>query len=156
MISQDIFTIAMLKESLECAFANTSVFIILNMFMWIACYTDMLELKIYNKFNILMLVVRLMLFPIFPITMNMVLGGIFVFLVFLISAMITFDSIGGDIKFGGNVGLWIGFIPSILLILITMISNLIFRAVTKNRKTIPLAPFFYFSYLMLFCLLSYL
>lgn len=156
MISQDILTIAALKESLEIAFNHMGVFMILNIFMWIACYTDMLELKIYNKFNIIMLAVRFMLFPIFPITMNMILGGVFVFLVFLISAMMTFDSIGGDIKFGGNVGLWIGFTPSILLILITMVSNLIFRAVTRNRKTLPLAPFFYFSYLMLFCLLYYI
>lgn len=156
MISQDIFTIEMLKQSLEFAFSNNYVFIALNIFMWFACYTDMLEFKIYDKFNIIMFIFRLMIFPIFPITMNIILGGVLVFLVFLISAMITYDSIGGDIKFGGNVGLWLGFTPSILFVLIAMVSNLVFRLFVGTKKTLPLAPFFYFSYMMLFALLSYL
>lgn len=147
------------NESLSNNFSQLWIVIVLNIFFIVATYTDIKYMKIYDKFNIAMLLSRVVVIFINGIILHnglyikdWIMGGAVIFLTFLLLAMYSGDRIAGDIKFGGNIGLWIGFYPSILLVAITMVSNLIFRLITLNKKKIPLAPFFYFSYI---CLLVY-
>lgn len=162
-------------------FSNWPEIILLNIFFIIATYTDCKSYKIYDKFNLLMLVTRIIyfiiLFIFFPeqisiyYILSCIFGAIIMALAFLIPAMITMDSIGGDIKFAFNIGLWAGIIPALFLTLIASITNVIYRVVFvsddkkdfylknimnkiyipfKASSKLPLAPFFYFGYIMLF------
>lgn len=151
--------------------------IMLNIFMLIASYTDLKDMKIYDKFNLFMLGTRIGTFISMAINnkitfgefMGYVGGAVLMFLLFLIPAMITLDSIGGDIKFAFNVGLWIGVHGALLVGLIGSVTNFLFRIffvgkkdkepyfkVFMNvpitfmaKKILPLAPFFYLGYLIL-------
>lgn len=156
---------------------NIILILLLNAFMIFATYTDIKSMKIYNKFNIVMLVTRIIsfivLFSMNQITLleigMFVLGAIIMFLAFLIPAMITLDSIGGDIKFAFNVGLWVGTHGGLLIAVIASITNFLFRiffvgkdqkdpymkiflnvpVFFKAKKVVPLGPFFYLGYLIL-------
>jgi len=161
-------------------FLNSPEIILLNIFFIIASYTDCKSYKIYDKFNLVMFSTRILyfiiLFVFFPgqISITYILscigGAIIMFLSFLIPAMITGDSIGGDIKFAANIGLWAGATPALLLTLIASITNFIYRiAFVKDDKKeiyvqnvlgkayipfkaaprLPLAPFFYLGYICL-------
>lgn len=127
---------------------NVPLFIILNIFFIIAVITDIKFMKIYDKFNIVMLVVRIITFFIFGFSFSYVVGGILMFVSLLIGAMITNAKIGGDIKFSGNLGLFVGFIPSVLIMFTAILINFIYRKITKNTKAIALAPFLYVGFLI--------
>lgn len=127
---------------------NIYLFIILNIFFIIATYTDIKYMKIYDKFNLVMLITRVITFFIWGFSFQYLLGGLLIFIVFLAGAIATKAKIGGDIKFGGNIGLWIGFMPSVFVMLLTIIVNLIYRKITKNVKPIALAPFLYVSFII--------
>ena len=155
--------------------------IILNIFLIIATYTDCKSMKIYNKFNLTMLIVRAIWLVILGIffknlfswsyVLDCIFGGAVLCLAFWIPAAIAGDSIGGDIKFAFNLGLWCGSIPALFLALIGALLNLIFRIIfgDKEKKEfhmqklgkygylpfkatgrVPLAPFFYAGYIVLF------
>jgi len=107
-------------------------------------------MKIYDKFNAVMLTTRLLSFFIIGgFKFDYLFGGIILFAVFLLGAVMTGDNIAGDIKFAGNIGLWCGLIPSVIIIFFTLLLNLIFRFVFKLKKKIPLAPYFYAGYIIL-------
>ena len=72
----------------------------------------------------------------------------------LLGALLTNARIGGDIKFSGNIGLWLGFMPSILVLVFSLIINLIFRKITKNVNAIALAPFLYIGFIIT-CVIAY-
>jgi len=141
--------ISSFHESLINSFSNIYLVILLNLFFIFATYTDLKYMKIYDKFNIVMLITRILILIYYGITTDWIMGGAVVFLTFLLSAMYTQDSIAGDIKFGGNIGLWLGFYPSIILVLLTIIFNLIYRGIFRIKKKIPLAPYFYMAYIVL-------
>ena len=98
-------------------------------------------------------------------------GGIVLCFAFWIPAAIAQDQIGGDIKFAFNLGLWCGSIPALFLALIGAMLNLLFRIFFGNSEKkefhmqkvgnygyipfkatgkVPLAPFFYAGYIVLF------
>ena len=135
---------------------NNILLILLNIFFIIATITDIINMKIYNVFNLIMLITRIITFFIFGFSFSYLLGGALIFCILLGGAIFTKAQIGGDIKFGGNIGLWIGFIPSVLVILISIIINFIFRKITKNTKAIALAPFLYAGFLILFIIFKFL
>ena len=141
-------------EPLNNTINNLYLLIILNIFFIIATYTDIRYMKIYNKFNLVMLITRIITFFIWGFNIQYLIGGILIFVVFLGGAIVTKAKIGGDIKFGGNIGLWVGFMPSVFIILLTLVINLIFRKITKNTKPIALAPFLYVSFIIV-SLISY-
>jgi Flp pilus assembly protein protease CpaA len=160
-------------------FTNVPEIILLNIFFIIATYTDCKSYKIYDRFNIVMLITRviyfIVLFIFFPEDVSLLYvlscigGAVVMFLSFLIPAMITMDSIGGDIKFAANIGLWTGSIPALFLTLIASITNFLYRIlfVRNNKKNfylknvgniyipfkaapvLPLAPFIYLGYICL-------
>ena len=138
----------------DSLFENPILLILLNLFFVFACFTDIKWMKIYDKFNILMLVTRIVTFFIFGFNIQYLIGGFLMFAVVLLGAMMTNARIGGDIKFSGNIGLWIGFMPSVLVLVFAILTNLIFRKITKNVKAIALAPFLYLGFIIV-CLLAY-
>lgn len=168
-----------LKKACEALLAEPiwSV-IILNIFMLIASYTDIKSLKIYNKFNLAMLLTRVAIMAFMLISKQMTLidafwylvGGIVMFLMFLIPAMVTLDSIGGDIKFAFNIGLWTGVHAGLLIAVVGSVTNFLFRIffVGKEdkepffkvfrgipiffnaKRILPLGPFFYLGWTVLF------
>jgi Flp pilus assembly protein protease CpaA len=146
----NFFSLNILKELLN----EPILLILLNVFFIIATYTDIKWMKIYNKFNIVMLIVRIVTFFIFGFSFQYLLGGFLMFATVLVGAMMTNARIGGDIKFSGNIGLWLGFMPSIAVLGIALITNLIFRKITKNVKAIALAPFLYLGFIIL-CVITY-
>lgn len=138
-------------------------------------------MKIYNKFNLAMLLTRCLFFGVLAIfykdlisgsyILNCVSGAFVLCLAFWIPAAIANDSIGGDIKFAFNLGLWCGAIPALFLALIGTVLNILFRIIFGNKdekevhaqkipkggyiffraiKRVPLAPFFYAGYICLF------
>lgn len=141
-------------EIIENLLNEPILFIIFNIFLIIATFTDIKWMKIYDKFNIIMLITRIITFFIFGFNMQYIIGGILMFGTLLLGAMLTNAQIGGDIKFSGNVGLWIGFMPSVIVLVLSIIINLIFRKLTKNTKAIALAPFIYAGFLIL-CAIVY-
>lgn len=170
-------TIEMINSSISSMFTYWPLIILLNVFFIYASYTDIKTMKIYNKFNTIMLFSRIITFIIMLVTKNLPLltflnyffGAIIMFLSFLIPAMITYDSIGGDIKFAFNVGLWVGIIPSLFITLIGSITNFLWRILFvgsedkepyfkmiknipiffKAKHRVPLGPFFYLGYIIL-------
>lgn len=134
------------KEVIE----NNYLLILLNIFFIIATITDIKYMKIFDIFNLIMLITRIVTFFIFGFNFTYLVGGILIFITLLIGALITKAQIGGDIKFGGNLGLWFGFLPAAIILLISIVVNFIFRKITKNTKAIALAPFLYISFIILF------
>lgn len=155
--------------------------IILNIFLIIATYTDCKSMKIYNKFNLVMLITRVAWFVVLGVcfpdltswlyVLDCIFGAFILCLAFWIPAAIAQDQIGGDIKFAFNLGLWCGSIPALFLALIGTILNLLYRVVFgdeskkefhlqklgkfgylpfKATGRVPLAPFFYAGYIVLF------
>ncbi len=134
---------------------NNTLLILLNVFFIIATITDIKFMKIFDVFNLIMLVTRIVTFFIFGFNFSYLLGGALIFVTFLGGALVTKAQIGGDIKFGGNIGLWIGFIPSAIVILLSIVINFIYRKITKNTKAIALAPFLYAGFLILLILFKF-
>lgn len=128
--------------------------ILLNIFFLVASFTDIKWMKIYDKFNIVMLVTRIVTFFIFGFRFEFLIGGILMFGCLLLGALMTNARIGGDIKFSGNIGLWLGFMPSITVLLIALFINLVFRKITKNVNAIALAPFLYVGFIIT-CVIAY-
>lgn len=134
---------------------NNILLILLNIFFLTATITDIIKMKIYNIFNLIMLITRIVTFFIFGFSFSYLLGGALIFCILLGGAMFTKAQIGGDIKFGGNIGLWVGFMPSVAIILLSVVLNFIFRKITKNTKAIALAPFLYAGFLILLVIFKF-
>ena len=138
---------------------------LLSAFMY-ASYTDIMEYKIYDKFNFFLLSARLPLIfiPIYglPLTWSSYLGSIVAILALLIPAVVFLQKMGGDIKFMGVMGMYLGVGVTIFTLILGCIYMLIFslirKIVTKQKvkylKT-PMAPFFFSAFFTLL-ILSYL
>lgn len=138
---------------------------LLSAFLY-ASYTDIMEYKIYDKFNFFLLVARLPLvfIPVYglPLTWSSYLGSIVAVIVLLIPAVVFLQKMGGDIKFMGVMGFYLGLGVTIFTLILGCIYMLLFslirKIVTKQKirylKT-PMAPFFCASFFTLL-LLSYL
>lgn len=138
---------------------------LLSAFLY-ASYTDIMEYKIYDKFNFFLLVASLPLvfIPVYglPLTWSSYLGSIVAVIVLLIPAVVFLQKMGGDIKFMGVMGFYLGLGVTIFTLILGCIYMLLFslirKIVTKQKirylKT-PMAPFFCASFFTLL-LLSYL
>lgn len=141
-------------QSVQTLIETPVLLILINIFFIIATFTDIKWMKIFDKFNIVMLIVRIVTFFIYGFEFQYLIGGFLMFATLLIGAMLTNAKIGGDIKFSGNIGLWLGFMPSILVLIFAIITNLIFRKITKNVKAIALAPFLYLGFIIT-CIITF-
>lgn len=141
------------------------VAILLSAFMY-ASYTDIMEYKIYDKFNFFLLAARLPLvfIPIYglPLSWSSYLGSIVAIIALLIPAVVFLQKMGGDIKFMGVMGMYLGLGLTIFTLVLgcayMLIFSLIRKIVTKQQvkhlKT-PMAPFFFTAFFTLL-ILSYL
>ena len=80
--------ISSFHESLINSFSNIYLVILLNLFFIFATYTDLKYMKIYDKFNIVMLITRILILIYYGLTADWIMGGQ-LFLTFLLSAMYT-------------------------------------------------------------------
>lgn len=132
---------------------------LLAAFMY-ASYTDILEYKIYDKFNLFLMAARLIFvfIPVYGkmITLDSYIGGIIGILVLLIPAVVFLQKMGGDIKFIGVIGTYLGSGLTIFMLVLgcayMLIFSLIRKIITKEKvkhlKT-PMAPFFMLSFFTL-------
>lgn len=140
--------------------------ILLSAFMY-ASYTDLLEFKIYDKFNVFLLGARITLvfIPVYgvPITISHFLGLIVAVLALLIPAVVFLQKMGGDIKFMGVMGLYMGIgltiftliLGCVYMLLFSLIRKIITKEKVKHLKT-PMAPFFFVAFFTLTLIALYL
>ncbi|TBX14950.1 hypothetical protein BFS06_12135 [Clostridium perfringens] len=132
----------------------------------IATYTDLKYMKIYNNFNLFLLIYFIVYFLLpEPIGMGMhfallwprIFASLISMLILLIPAMILMHKMGGDIKFLGVIALFTGPYVIISTLILACIINLIYfiiniyllkRDAKETNK--PFAPFLTISYIILF------
>ena len=116
-----------------------------------ATYTDVTELKITNKLNLTIVIVRLVLIPFCGISFYNLLGFAFCFGLFLFVACLTYTNMGGDIKCAGAMGFYLGLHVSVLVIFLACGSAIaygIIRKFAKRGRNFPFAPFFLIGYML--------
>lgn len=138
-------------------FDNWIVFYILIIACFIATYTDMTTLKIYDKFNISLAFLRLCLFPVVPITFTSFLGWFIGFFVLLVPAIMLMHQCGGDIKFVSIMGTFLGGGLTIIFMFFACLYMLIYSGFMKwktkqpiRKVLVPFAPFFMFSFITIY------
>lgn len=145
----------------NAVFSNPLVLIIITIFALFATYTDIKSLKIYNKANLLFFIFRIILIFIptygLAFSFNSLLGGLIGAIILIIPAVALMHKMGGDIKFIFVLGLYLGLPLTIILLIISCASMLIFslfrKIITKKelRKLLtPFAPFFTFSLFVMY------
>lgn len=149
-----------INNDLNMLISNHFIVLLLLIFLSIATYTDIKEQKIYDKFNIIFFITRIVVIfiPIigFKLIPSHLVGGVVGFIVLLIPAIALMHKMGGDIKFIGVLGFYLGFYVTIALLILSCIYNLIYSIITifvlkksKIKTNIPFAPFFLISFITL-------
>lgn len=148
-------------NELNVFFSNPYLIGVLLLFFAVATYTDIKSLKIYDKFNIVFLITRIIFIFIptynLPFNMSHFFGGLIGFLVLIVPAIALMHKMGGDIKFITVLGLYLGIPLTVLLLFISCITMLIFSLIKKiitkgdvKKVLVPFAPFFSISFIMMF------
>lgn len=98
---------------INTVFSNELLSLVLLLFLIYATYTDVKYLKIYNKFNIFIMLVRVafIFIPVYTLelTAGNIVASLSAFMIFLTIAMIFMHKMGGDIKFIGAFMLYFNF-----------------------------------------------
>lgn len=141
------------KESFDFLYGEPLVIITLLLFLSIATYTDIKDMKIPNKLNGAFAVIRLLLIPLIGFGIADILGAIFAFITLMIPAMIKMHKMGGDIKCLTVVGLYVGIYLIPFFLVFTCIYFMIYVGISailkKKVKNVPFAPFFLLTHLTL-------
>lgn len=130
------------SNCLDLIFSNTLLSITLLCILFYATYTDIKYLKIYNKFNLLIIFIRVIFIFIpnnsLPFTFQNIIASTVAFTSFLAMAVIFMHKMGGDIKFIGAFMLFFNFEYMIVFVMIASILSLIYsvsvKTYLKNRK----------------------
>lgn len=144
-------------EELTPFFNNDLVVAFLVAAFMFASYTDMLEYKIYDKFNIFLFGARVVFtfIPVYTLEMDIwsFLGAAVSFLALIIPAVVFLQKMGGDIKFMTVMGLYLGLGLSIFTLILGCFYMLLFslgrKIVTRKnvrRLKAPMAPFFFIAF----------
>ena len=124
------------NNCLDTVFSNTLLSITLFCMLLYATYTDIKYLKIYNKFNLLIIFIRVIFIFIpnnsLPFTFQNIIASILAFTTFLTMAVIFMHKMGGDIKFIGAFMLFFNFEYMIVFIMIASILSLIYSISFKT------------------------
>lgn len=128
-------------ESASYVFDNQLASIILLSYLIFATYTDIKHMKIYDKFNLSLVVVRILFLfiPLFKVEFRVenIIASLSVFIVLLLFGMIFMHKMGGDIKFLSAFMLFFDFNFMILFMAVSSILNLIYFILVKfyiNKK----------------------
>lgn len=121
---------------LDIIFSNKLLSVTLLLMLLYATYTDIKYLKIYNKFNLGIVGVRL-IFAFLPmyglkLTTQNLIASFLAFMIFLILAMIFMHKMGGDIKFIGAFMLFFNFEYMLVFIMIASILNMVYALILKT------------------------
>ena len=123
------------NNCLELVFSNTLLSITLLLILLYATYTDIKYLKIYNKFNLLIILIRAIFIFIpnssLPFTFQNIIASAVAFITFLTMAVIFMHQMGGDIKFIGAFMLFFNFEYMIVFVMISSILSLIYSLLIK-------------------------
>ena len=147
-------------------FNNTFIVIFLLTIFMYATYTDTLYYKIYDKFNIFLIICRVIfsIVPYYrlPLSFDHIFAGILGMVILIIPAVMYMQKMGGDIKFIYVLGLYLGTTLTIGVLIFTcfyvLLFSLIKKIITKQKVKklkMPMAPFFNLSFVTLL-LLSYI
>lgn len=155
-----IDAINLLTNDINTLFNNYLLISVMFLFFIGATYTDVKSLKIYNKFNIAFFLTRIIF--IFIPTYNLsfgishIVGALIGFLILTIPAVALMHKMGGDIKFITILGLYLGAPLTILLLIISCVTMLIFSLLKKittkkeiKKVLVPFAPFFTISFVII-------
>ena len=104
-------------------FNNWIVLAILVFSFFVATYTDMTSMKIYDRFNQALAFLRICLIPVIPVTSSTLIGCVIGFVVLVIPAIMLMHKCGGDIKFVSVLGSFLGggVIMSIAIVLLELV-----------------------------------
>lgn len=122
-------------ECLNTVFSNIPLSLILLAFLLYATYTDIRYLKIYNKFNLLIVLTRIafIFLPTHSLSLSKgnIIASISAFSLFLIMAMIFMHRMGGDIKFIGAFMLFFNLEYMLVFCLIASVLNMFYAIALK-------------------------
>ncbi|WP_373262073.1 prepilin peptidase [Hungatella hathewayi] len=121
-------------------------------FISIASRIDLKIMKIPNKLNYTMILLRLALAVYIPIQASNILGFVIGGALILIPAMIVIKPMGGDIKFAAALGLWIGDISIFLTMILAVVMFLFYGFKIKKidvKESLPFAPFISIGYILI-------
>lgn len=113
-------------------------------FIVIASSIDQKYMKIPNKLNYTMMLLRLSFAMFYPIEGTHILGFIIGGALILIPAMIVLKPMGGDIKFCAALGFWIGDIKILFTLVVAVIMFVVYGVFIKKldkRESAAFAPF---------------
>ena len=141
-------------------FKNPLVLIIMFCFLSYSTYTYLKNKKIYTVSNGLFLLCRIILIfiPVYNLKFNLnsLLGGIGVWLLMIIPAIIVMAKMGGDIKLGIVLGLYLGLDLSLIFLILTVIISLIHLGIKiyikkdiTTKTYVPYAPYFLISFIVM-------
>lgn len=122
-------------ECLNTIFSNIPLSLTLLVFLLYATYIDIKYLKIYDKFNLLIVLTRIVFIflPVYSLSLSKgnIIASISAFTLFLIMAMIFMHRMGGDIKFIGAFMLFFNLEYMLVFCLIASILNMIYAIALK-------------------------
>ncbi len=142
-------------------FNNWIVLAILVFSFFVATYTDMTSMKIYDRFNQALAFLRICLIPVIPVTSSTLIGCVIGFVVLVIPAIMLMHKCGGDIKFVSVLGSFLGGGLTIIFMFFSCAYMLIYSGIRKiqTKKPVskiptPFAPFFFLSFLTIWALFA--
>lgn len=117
-------------------FNNPLITLVLLFYLIIATYTDLKYLKIYDKFNISLIVVRVLFIflPVYNVSLSLdnIIASLSTFVMLLTIAVILMHKMGGDIKFLTAFMLFFDVKFMFIFMAIASVINLIYLLVLKN------------------------
>lgn len=164
MIEFQSFSELMAELHMEAAyiFNHKIVLMILVFSFFVATYTDMTEMKIYDRFNQALAFLRICLIPLIPITASSFIGWAVGFFVLIIPAVLLMHKCGGDIKFVSILGTFLGGGLTIIFMFFSCAYMLIYSGIRKIQTkqavkhiATPFAPFFFMSFMTIWILFAF-
>ena len=164
MIEFQTFSELMAELHMEAAyiFEHKIAFMILVFFFFVATYTDMTEMKIYDRFNQALAFLRICLIPLIPVTSSSIIGFAIGFFVLIIPAVMLMHQCGGDIKFVSILGTYLGGGLTIIFMFFACAYMLIYSGIRKIQTkqevkhiATPFAPFFFLSFITIWMLFGF-
>lgn len=124
-----------IKDSLS-VFSNQLLTFVLFCYLLIAAYTDLKYLKIYNTFNISLVLVRI-LFIFLPtnslkLSLENIISSISIFFILVSIAVILMHKMGGDIKFLTALMLFFDIEFMVVFMAIASLINLVYLIILKR------------------------
>lgn len=121
-------------------------------FLGMASFFDVKSRKIPDKLTLAFFLLRLIVIPLVPISLNNVYGLLAGLFIILIPAMIVNKPMGGDIKTMAVLGFYLGFYGIAVTVFIIVALALIYYGICKLRKMkleeIPFALFFFCGFIL--------